>query len=48
MQDQHGRNDLEKGGHSPEVVLRMQEAWWQSMVLQVTLWSQPYMNQGDF
>jgi hypothetical protein len=39
---------LEKGGHSPEVVLRMQEAWWKSMILQVTLWSQPYMNQGDF
>ena len=39
---------LEKGGHSPEVVLRMQEAWWKSMILQVTLWSQPYMNHGDF
>jgi pimeloyl-ACP methyl ester carboxylesterase len=39
---------LEKGGHSPEVVLRMQEAWWKSMILQVTLWSQPYMNPGDF
>src|SRR5689334_7817594 len=40
---------LEKGGHhSPEVVSRMQEAWWKSMILQVTLWSQPYMNSGDF
>jgi pimeloyl-ACP methyl ester carboxylesterase len=39
---------LEKGGHSTEVVLRMQEAWWKSMILQVTLWSQPYMNPGDF
>jgi pimeloyl-ACP methyl ester carboxylesterase len=39
---------LEKGGHSPEIVLRMQEAWWKSMILQVTLWSQPYMNHGDF
>ena len=39
---------LEKGGHSPDVVLRMQEAWWKSMILQVTLWSQPYMNPGDF
>ena len=27
---------------------RMQEAWWKSMILQVTLWSQPYMNDGDF
>lgn len=39
---------LEKGGHSADVVLRMQEAWWKSMILQVTLWSQPYMNHGDF
>ena len=39
---------LEKGGHSSEVVNRMLEAWWKSMILQVTLWSQPYMNQGDF
>lgn len=39
---------LEKGGHSQDVVLRMQEAWWKSMVLQVALWSQPYMNPGDF
>ena len=39
---------LEKGGHSTDVVLRMQEAWWKSMILQVTLWSQPYMNHGDF
>jgi hypothetical protein len=39
---------LEKGGHSPDVVHRMQEAWWKSMILQVTLWSQPYMNHGDF
>jgi Protoglobin len=39
---------LEKGGHSSDVVQRMQEAWWKSMILQVTLWSQPYMNPGDF
>lgn len=39
---------LQKRGHSPEVVQRMQEAWWKSMILQVTLWSQPYMNPGDF
>ncbi|MBV8302436.1 MAG: protogloblin ApPgb [Candidatus Dormibacteraeota bacterium] len=39
---------LEKGGHSAEVVNRMQEAWWKSMILQVTLWSQPYMKDGDF
>jgi pimeloyl-ACP methyl ester carboxylesterase len=39
---------LEKGGHSAETVQRMQDAWWKSMILQVTLWSQPYMNPGDF
>jgi pimeloyl-ACP methyl ester carboxylesterase len=39
---------LEKGGHSAETVQRMQDAWWKSMILQVTLWSQPYMNTGDF
>jgi pimeloyl-ACP methyl ester carboxylesterase len=35
-------------GHSAEVVSRMYDAWWKSMILQVTLWSQPYMREGDF
>jgi len=39
---------LEKGGHSAATVHRMQDAWWKSIILQVTLWSQPYMNPGDF
>jgi hypothetical protein len=39
---------LEKGSHSAETVQGMQDACWKSMVLQVTLWSQPYMNPGDF
>jgi hypothetical protein len=39
---------LEKGGHAPDTVQRMQDAWWKSMILQVTLWSQPYMKDGDF
>jgi len=39
---------LEKGGHSADVVSRMYDAWWKSMILQVTLWSQPYMREGDF
>lgn len=39
---------LEKKGHSAEVVNRMYDAWWKSMILQVTLWSQPYMREGDF
>jgi len=39
---------LEKQGHSAEVVNKMYDAWWKSMILQVTLWSQPYMREGDF
>ena len=39
---------LAKKGHPAAVVDRMQEAWWKSMILQVTLWSQPYMREGDF
>jgi pimeloyl-ACP methyl ester carboxylesterase len=39
---------LEKGTHSAATVQRMQDAWWKAMILQVTLWSQPYMNPGDF
>jgi hypothetical protein len=39
---------LAKGGHSGDIINRMQEAWWKSMILQVTLWSQPYMREGDF
>jgi len=39
---------LAKAGHSSEVVNRMYDAWWKSMILQVTLWSQPYMKDGDF
>lgn len=39
---------LAKGGHPPEVVNRMYDAWWKSMILQATLWSQPYIREGDF
>jgi hypothetical protein len=39
---------LAKKGHSPEVVNRMYNAWWKSMILQVTLSGQPYIRQGDF
>lgn len=39
---------LGKKGHSSEVVNRMYDAWWKSMILQVTLWSQPYIRDGDF
>jgi len=39
---------LAKKGHPPEIVARMHDAWWKSMILQVTLWSQPYIREGDF
>jgi hypothetical protein len=39
---------LASKGHPPNVVDRMQEAWWKSMILQVTLWSHPYVREGDF
>lgn len=39
---------LEKGEHSPEDVENMHQAWFKSVVLQVTLWSQPYAREGDF
>jgi pimeloyl-ACP methyl ester carboxylesterase len=39
---------LAKKGHPPEVVNRMYDAWWKSMILQVALWSQPYIKDGDF
>jgi hypothetical protein len=26
----------------------MHQAWFKSVVLQVTLWSQPYVKDGDF
>jgi Protoglobin len=39
---------LGKKGHACEVVDRMYDAWWKVMILQVTLWSQPYIREGDF
>jgi hypothetical protein len=39
---------LARKGHSPEVVNRMYDAWWKSMILQATLWAQPYIREGDF
>lgn len=35
-------------GHTPEQVERMLEAWLKSVLLQVALWSQPYIKDGDF
>ncbi|NOJ42147.1 protoglobin domain-containing protein [Bradyrhizobium australiense] len=39
---------LAKKGHPPEVVSRMYDAWWKSMILQATLWMRPYIREGDF
>jgi hypothetical protein len=39
---------LERKGHGPEEVEKMHQAWFKSVVLQVTLWSYPYVKEGDF
>ncbi len=39
---------LEKSGHTPEEVERMHQAWIKSVLLQVILWSQPYVREGEF
>jgi hypothetical protein len=35
-------------GHSGEEVEKMQDAWRKSVIIQVALWSQPYVKDGDF
>jgi hypothetical protein len=39
---------LAKTGLPSEVVDRMYDAWWKSMILQATLWVQPYIREGDY
>jgi hypothetical protein len=39
---------LAASGHPADVVARIYDAWWKAVILSVTLWSQPYMNPGDF
>ncbi|MDQ3874476.1 MAG: protoglobin domain-containing protein [Actinomycetota bacterium] len=39
---------LEKGGHSAEEVEKMHDAWRKSVLLQITLWAQPYVRDGDY
>lgn len=39
---------LAKKGHGAEDVERMHQAWLKSVLLQVILWSQPYVKEGDF
>lgn len=38
---------LAKKGHSPEVVEKMHQAWFKSVVLQIALWSAPFARAGD-
>ncbi len=35
-------------GHSPEEVEKMHQAWFKSVVMQVALWSAPYVHPEDF
>ncbi|MEM9302594.1 MAG: protoglobin domain-containing protein [Pseudomonadota bacterium] len=39
---------LERGGASPEDVNAMHQAWLKAVLLQVILWSHPYIIDGDF
>ena len=39
---------LAKRGHDLEDVENMHQAWFKSLVLQVALWSYPYVKSGDF
>jgi hypothetical protein len=39
---------LAKKGHSPDEVEKMYFAWLKSCLLQLTLWSHPYIKSGDF
>jgi hypothetical protein len=39
---------LASKGHAAEEVEKMHQAWFKSVVLQVTLWSQPYTREGDY
>ncbi|WP_135825427.1 protoglobin domain-containing protein [Halorussus ruber] len=42
------RQFLENSDHDDETVRKMHDAWFKSVVLQVTLWSQPYAKEDDF
>ena len=39
---------LARGGHSASDVDKMAAAWLKSCLLQLTLWSHPYVKDGDF
>lgn len=39
---------LASGGHSADDVEKMHQAWCKAVLLQVILWSHPYVKEGDF
>lgn len=39
---------LEKKGHSADEVEKMHQAWFKSLVLQITLWTNPYLRSEDY
>jgi hypothetical protein len=39
---------LEKSGKSPADVEKMHQAWFKAVTLQVALWCQPYVKEGDY
>jgi len=39
---------LARKGHSKDDVEKMHQAWFKSVVLQASLWLQPYIKEGDF
>jgi len=39
---------LANGDHDEETVEKMYDAWFKTVVLQVTLWSEPYVRDGEF
>lgn len=39
---------LENGEHGPEDIENMHQAWFKAVTLQATIWSHPYVKEGDF
>jgi hypothetical protein len=42
------RDFLTRKGHSPAEVDKMYQAWFKAVTLQVALWCQPYVKDGDY
>jgi hypothetical protein len=39
---------LGRKGHAPDEIEKMHAAWMKSCLLQLTLWSRPYVREGEF